>query len=299
MSAIDPYKLKISRLRILVAVAEYKNFSEAALYLEISQSAVSHAIASLENDLGVILFNRGRNGAELTAVGEQLIAPAKQILKLLQNIVNEANKSKGLEGGTVRLVAFRSAAAHILPATIAQFCRRFPLIKVNVTDVDENFEIENILRSNQADIGLVDSPCSPEFETWKMYREEYVVLLHRSFNIDQTSLTWEQLARYPLIISAKHSCSHKIRECLKRSPKAVNIAYQMHEDSSIVGMAVEKLGAAIMPLLAAEPIPEQLKVYHFPVPLNRTIQAATIKNALHTPAVFAFLDVLKNSAIGF
>jgi DNA-binding MarR family transcriptional regulator len=45
MSEIDPYKLKISQLRILVAVADSRNFSEAALNLEISQSAVSHAIA--------------------------------------------------------------------------------------------------------------------------------------------------------------------------------------------------------------------------------------------------------------
>jgi DNA-binding transcriptional LysR family regulator len=73
MSAINPYKLKISQLRTLVAVAEYSNFSEAALHLEISQSAVSHAIAALEAELGVILFHRGRNGADLTPVGKQLV----------------------------------------------------------------------------------------------------------------------------------------------------------------------------------------------------------------------------------
>ncbi|MEO0014798.1 MAG: hypothetical protein RLZZ535_3187, partial [Cyanobacteriota bacterium] len=104
MSAIDPYKLKISQLRILVEVANYRNFSEAALHLEISQSAVSHAIATLEAELGVILFNRGRNGADLTPVGEQLVLPAKEILNLLQKMVTEANRAKGLRGGNVRLV---------------------------------------------------------------------------------------------------------------------------------------------------------------------------------------------------
>ena len=70
MSTIDPYKLKISQLRTLVAVADYLNFSEAALHLKISQSSVSHAIATLETELGVILFHRGRNGAYPTPVGE-------------------------------------------------------------------------------------------------------------------------------------------------------------------------------------------------------------------------------------
>ncbi|MBW4535178.1 MAG: LysR family transcriptional regulator [Pleurocapsa minor HA4230-MV1] len=297
MSAIDPYKLKISQLRILVEVANYRNFSEAALHLEISQSAVSHAIATLEAELGVILFNRGRNGADLTPVGEQLVLPAKEILNLLQKMATEANRAKGLKGGNVRLVAFRSAATHILPALIAQFRRQFPLIKVSVTDIEEHFEIENILRSGQADIGIVDLPCSQEFETWEIYRDEYVVLLPRSLKLNQTRLTWEQLATYPLIISVNNSCSLKIRQYLQRSLKPVNIAYEMKQDSAMTSMAMQGLGAAILPQLATEPLPKQLKVYSLPIPLERIIEAAIVKNALHTPAVYAFLDVLKNYGV--
>ncbi|MGV2831099.1 LysR family transcriptional regulator [Myxosarcina sp. GI1(2024)] len=293
MSAIDPYKLKISQLRILVAVADYHNFSEAALHLEISQSAVSHAIATLETELGVILFHRGRNGANLTSVGKQLIVPAREILCLLQKIATEANRAKGLGGGNVRLLAFRSAATHILPSLMAQFRSKFPSIKIDVNDVDEHFEIESILRSSQADIGIVDLPCSEEFETWEIYRDEYVVLLRRSSKLKQTQLTWKQLAKFPLILSAKSSCSLAIRKYLQQSPKPVNIAYEMREDSTIVAIAMQGLGAAIMPRLAAEPIPEQLTVYSLPTPLERNIQAAMLKDALHTPAVFAFLDVLR------
>lgn len=297
MSAIDPYKLKISQLRILVEVANYRNFSEAALHLEISQSAVSHAIATLEAELGVILFNRGRNGADLTPVGEQLVLPAKEILNLLQKMATEANRAKGLKGGNVRLVAFRSAATHILPALIAQFRRQFPLIKVSVTDIEEHFEIENILRSGQADIGIVDVPCSQEIETWEIYHDEYVVLLPRSLKLNQTQLTWEQLATHPLIISVNNSCSLRIRQYLQRSPEPFNIAYEMKQDSAMIGMTMQGLGAAILPQLAAEPLPAQLKVYSLPIRLERIIQAAIVKNALHTPAVYAFIDVLKNYGV--
>ena len=59
-------------------------------------------------------------------------------------------------------------------------------------------------------------------------------------------------------------------------------------------MVMQGLGIAIMARLAAKPIPEGLKVYCLPVPLERIIKAAVVKNALHTPAVFAFLDALKN-----
>ena len=294
MSVIDPYKLKISQLRILVTVADYQNFSEAALHLDISQSAVSHAIATLETQLGVILFHRGRNGANLTNVGKQLIAPAKEILDLLQKMAIEANRAKGLKGGNVRLVSFRSAATHILPALISQFGNRFPSIEVSVNEVDEDIEIENWLRLGKADIGLIHIPYSENLETWEIQQDEYIVLLPNSLNLNQTKLTWKQLAAHPLIISSIGSCSTKVRQYLKRSPISLNIAYEMREDSTMVSMAIQGLGAAILPKLAAQPIPPQLNVYSLPVPLKRIIKAAVMKDALHTPAVFAFVDTLKN-----
>ena len=293
MSTIDPYKIKISQLRILVAVAVTQNFSEAALHLNISQSAVSHAMATLEADLGVILFNRGRNGAELTSVGAQLIEPAKQILDLLQNIVNEANRAKGLKGGIVRLVTFRSAATHILPPLISQFRRQFPLIKVSVKEVEEDIEIETLLRSGKADIGLIHLPNPEKLKTWEIYPDEYIVLLPSSQNLSQKQLTWQQLAKYPLILSSIDSCYTTVRKYLQQSPEALNIAYEMREDSTIVSMAIQGLGAAIIPELAARPIPSELQVYSLPIPLKRIIKAAIIEDALHTPAVFAFMDTLK------
>ena len=293
MSAIDPYKLKISQLRILVAVAEYRNFSEAALYLNISQSAVSHAIATLEAQLGINLFHRGRNGADLTHVGEQLVLPAKEILNLLQKMASEANRAKGLSGGNVRLVSFRSAATHILSPLIAQFRRQFPLIDVSVIEAEEDNETKSLLHSGKADIGLIHLPNSNKLRTQEIYRDEYVVLLSKN-SIEQTKLTWEQLAKYPLIISSIDSCSTTVRQYLERSPKPLDIAYEMREDSTIVSMAIQGLGAAIIPLLAATPVPAELKVYSLPTPLERIIKTAILKDALHTPAVFAFLDTLKN-----
>ena len=294
MSAIDPYKLKISQLRILVAVAEYKNFSEAALQLELSQSAVSHAIATLESQLGVILFHRGHGGADLTHVGEQLVVPAREILNLLQKMATEANRAKGLKGGNVRIVSFRSAATHILPPMIARFRQQLPSIEVSVTETDEDIRIENLLSSGKADIGLIHLPASEDLETWKIQRDEYVVLLPHSLNLSQTKLTWKQLATYPLIISSIGSCSTKVRQHLQRSPEPLRIAYEMREDSTMISMAIQGLGAAIMPLLAATPVPPELKVYSLPTPLERIIKIAIAKDALHTPAVYAFLDTLKN-----
>jgi len=60
---MNPWKLKLSQIRALLAVAEYRNFSEAALQLAVTQSTISHAIATLENELGVVVFHRTTRGA--------------------------------------------------------------------------------------------------------------------------------------------------------------------------------------------------------------------------------------------
>lgn len=76
----------------------------------------------------------------------------------------------------------------------------------------------------------------------------------------------------------------------------LNIDYELSEDSTIVSMVMQGLGAAILPRLAAEPIPAEVKVYSFPVDFERVIGVAVLRDALLVPAVFAFLDVVKGAA---
>jgi DNA-binding transcriptional LysR family regulator len=294
MNRINPYKLKISQLRALVAIADHKNFSEAALHLDLSQSAISHAIANLEDELGVLLLSRGRHGANPTPVGERVIAQSRQVLQLLEGIVKEANREKGLQGGQVRIAAFRSVATHILPSVIARFRRQFPAITVAITEFDDFAGVEQSLRESHADIGFTYLPSGEEFETWELLRDDYVALLPPNSGFRSPKITWEQLAAYPLIVPATNSCSLKIRNHLRTAEYPLKFAYEVREDSTIVSMVMQNLGAAILPRLAAEPVPLGIQVCSLPVPLQRIIGTAVITNALHTPAVYAFLDALKN-----
>lgn len=91
--------VKLSQLQILLATAKAGSFSEAALSLSISQSAVSHAISALEEGLGVILCSRGRHGARLSPVGQRILNHAQIILDETTAIEKEANLAKGIEGG--------------------------------------------------------------------------------------------------------------------------------------------------------------------------------------------------------
>lgn len=294
MTSIYQGQLKTSQLRALVAIAEYGKFGEAALQLGISQSGISHAIATLEEELGVSLLVRHYQQTRCTPIGKQIVRQARQVLQLLEQIEENADRAKGLHGGIVRVASFRSAATYLLPKAIARFRSRFPDVSIHLSEHNDYPDVEQKLYSNDADIGLTFLPTTEKLETWEVYRDEYVVLLPSTFKTPESSLTWEQLGTYPLImLPESHSCCARIHaHCLAFGQK-LNVILTTDEDSTQVNMVAQGLGATIIPRLAAEPIPDTVRVFSLPVPLTRRIGISVLVNALHTPAVFAFLETFR------
>jgi DNA-binding transcriptional LysR family regulator len=290
-------QIKLFQLKVLIAVADWGSFSEAGQQLQMSQSAVSYAIASLEEELGVLLFSRGRYGAKLTPVGEQIVDRARRIGNLIDDIEKQANLAKGLGGGHVRIASFRSAATHILPDAIAEFCRCYPAIAVSIADYDDRPNVETDLRQGRADIGISYLPTSSDFETWELMRDEMVAFFPPDFKPKQTRLSWDDLTTYPLIMAPDgDGCDEMTYTHCQQYGITLRATYQIRSDATIMNMVARGLGAAISPRLAAEPIPAEVKVYSLPVPLYRIICIAVLADALLTPAAYAFLDQLKKAS---
>ena len=299
MNEINDCKVKISQLRAIVAVADRGNFSSAALDLELSQSTISHAIATLEEELGVVLLLRGRHGATLTPMGEQVIQEARQVLQLVGTIQEKANKARRLQIGQVRVACVRSIATNILPKIIAQFRGKFPEISVVITDYDRYAEVEQALREGKADVGLTILPTTAEFETWELFRDEFVALLPPGALHPNMPPSWEELVNYPMILNTR-SVQHNrvVHNHLLQFGQTLKVDYEVREDSTILSMVKQGLGATVMARLAAEPVPDGIQVKSLPVPLERVIAVATLADALLSREVFAFLDILKDTSQG-
>lgn len=296
MGVDRPNQLKLSQLQVLIAAADCGSFSEAALRLQLSQSAVSYAIATLEADLGVVLFSRGRYGATLTPVGEQIVDRARQVMYLMEDITKQADLARGLRGGHVRISSFRSPATHILPDVIAAFCHRYPAIAISIADYDDRPDVEEDLRKGRADLGITYLPVSSEFEVWELMRDEIVAMFPPRFEPEAgNQLNWTELTTYPLIMAPDgDGCDAMVYAHCTKYGITLHPTYQIRSDATIVNMVAKGLGAAIGPRLAAEPIPDGVKVYSLPVPLFRVICVAVLGNALLTPAAYAFLELLRS-----
>ncbi|MGO4852904.1 LysR substrate-binding domain-containing protein [Phaeovulum sp. W22_SRMD_FR3] len=118
------------QLRSLVAIATHGTFARAAEAVHLTPSAVSQQIQALEQELGVLLFERSSRPPRLTTQGSQCLDMAREMLRLAEDT------KAGLRGdrisGTLMLGSVRSSALNLLPAAIVQMRHRYPALKTNL-----------------------------------------------------------------------------------------------------------------------------------------------------------------------
>lgn len=118
------------QLRSLVAIASQGTFAKAAEVVNLTPSAVSQQIQSLEQELGAVLFERSSRPPKLTPHGIQVLEMASDILRLAED--TKASLRGDRIAGTLMLGSVRSSAMNLLPSAIVQMQNRFPLLKTNL-----------------------------------------------------------------------------------------------------------------------------------------------------------------------
>jgi LysR family transcriptional regulator of abg operon len=126
--------MKLHHLRNVVAVVDRGSLRAGAKHLGLAQPAMSRSIKELEQELGVVLFQRNKFGMTLTAVGEIFVRRARGMMAELQRTLDEIEQAKGVDFGEITVAM--SAAGHLalLPSMIGPFRRRFPNIRIKVVE---------------------------------------------------------------------------------------------------------------------------------------------------------------------
>lgn len=117
---------------IFDAVARQGSFNKAAQQLHLTPSAISHAIAVMEEELGFALFNRGKNGVSMTSYGASLYPSIRDVLNSDEALKQSIARLNGLEKGKVKLGVFNSVCASLLPGLLKSFAAHYPQIEIEV-----------------------------------------------------------------------------------------------------------------------------------------------------------------------
>ena len=138
------------KLKIFHVVAEAGSFTSATVILNISQSAISRQIQSLEEDLKVKLFERHARGLTLTQNGEYVYKTAHEVISKLKEIENSLGDQKNKPTGKLAITTVRSFGTHWLTPRIQEFMNLNPEIEVELIFDDKELD----LSTRQADIGI-------------------------------------------------------------------------------------------------------------------------------------------------
>ena len=147
-------KTGLFELGAALVVAQRKSFRQAAIELGMSPSAVSHAIAGLEERLGVRLFNRSTRSVALTDAGQQFLQRMHPALDEIRAALSEVAELRGQVGGTLRLNASEPAARFLMKAFVPTFLRRYP--DVNIDIVSDGRMIDIVAEGFDAGVRLLE-----------------------------------------------------------------------------------------------------------------------------------------------
>ena len=170
--------ITLTQLEYIVAIDEYRHFATAAEKCFVTQPTLSMQIKKLEDELGVIIFDRSRQPVGPTDLGAKLIEQARMTLSATQRIKEIIQEEQQEVEGTLKIGIIPTLAPYLLPVFIGPYIRKYPAVKVEVEELVSE-EIIRRLKRDILDVGLFVTPYHDEKIVERpVFYEEMLVYAH-------------------------------------------------------------------------------------------------------------------------
>ncbi|MBA5978874.1 LysR family transcriptional regulator [Pseudomonas sp. MD195_PC81_125] len=285
--------MTLTQLEIFSLVAELRGFTLAAHRLGISQSAVSHAMKSLEQELGVELLRRHSSQVELTDIGKQVLQRARAMLGLANTLRQEAADARGMKSGTLRIGSFGpTASIKLLPRILQRYRQVHPGIEVHI-DEGPDRQVLQWLEERRIDVGFVVLP-EERFDTFALVEDQMVALLPLGHPLAASAaLSLQDLCADPFVLTEAGS-AELVSRLFTAARLQPNIRYRCSQLLSTLdvvsrGDAVTVVAEGSLP---DDPAPRYVKKPLLPA-VQRLIGLAVLDQRQASPATRAFIELAK------
>lgn len=244
--------MEIRQLQYFLGVATELHFSKASEKLFIAQPALSRQIQQLEENLGVMLFERDKRNVKLTPAGEFLREEATQLLSQLENISKKTQAIHKGEEGEIRIGYPGSAIYSVIPPLLSNLKLHFPQIRAKLAEVLEDDLFGN-LKNYQLDVGFIREPFSDKLLSTKVIFEEcFALILPENHAITPENFTsLAQVKDESFILPPRHTGSvyydMLIRMC-EREGFLPNVTHESNYGATILRLVEHNLGVSLMPI---------------------------------------------------
>lgn len=291
--------MTITQLKYALAIAEHKNFTKAAEKCFVTQPTLSTQIQKLEDELNIVIFDRGKKPIEVTDVGRKIIFQARNIVNEADRIQDIVDQQKGFIGGEFKLGIIPTIMPTLLPMFLKSFIKKHPKVKLKIEELTTEEIIERIAEGH-LDAAIAATPL--ENETIKervLYFEPFVSYipkghrLHSNKKINVSDLDIGDM----LLLEDGHCFRDGVINLCKVFKNHTDDQFQLESGSieTLIKLSNEGLGMTLLPYLHTLDIKEKEKenLHHFNEPTPaREVSLIYHKSELKMQIIEALQDVI-------
>src|SRR5262245_57198552 len=240
--------MELHQLRYALAVAEHGTFTAAAAACFVAQPSLSRAVANLEDELGVALFDRLGRRTVPTDAGVAFARGAREVLRTIDTLRADVAAVTGVVSGHLDLVALPTLAVDPVTPLVGAFRAAHPGVTIHLAHPDDTDELIHLVRSGASELGITELPVqSTRLTTHPLGRQELVAILPPGTPRPR-QLDLADLARRPLVTQPPGTST---RDALDIAMGAIGasalVAVQTDQREAIVPLVLAGAGAALVP----------------------------------------------------
>ena len=278
--------MTLNELRYIVAVAQHRHFGRAAEACHVSQPTLSVAVKKLEDELGLLLFERAKSDVSLTPVGQQIVEQAQRVLEEVEGVRSLASHGRDPLNAPLKIGAIYTIGPYLFPSLIPVLHERAPQMPL-IVDESYTAVLREKLKQGELDVIVIALPFDePGVVTLPIYDESFVTLLPSGHDWLQTKekVKAKKLAdESVLLLGAGHCFREQVLEvcpeCVGKSDSVGSMQKTVEGSSleTIRHMVASGMGITVLPCSAAQSSysPNILGIREFeaPVPSRRVALA--------------------------
>lgn len=275
-------------------IVENKSFTRAAEALGYTQAAVSQMVRTLEKELGITLFLRGRKEVCLTAEGQRLYPFIRKLVHSHSELISRAEEINGLDSGEIRIGTFSSMSQRLLPGVMNDFSKLYPGIKF-VLSPGDNTTLPEQIRSGMIDFGFVYPEASQGLTCPPICRDRFLAVFPEAHPLaKKKSVSLKTMAEQPLIIVDEGGVN-TVLKAFDSSNITPNVKYRIHDDNTILSMVEKGIGVSILPSMILGKSAYRLVTVPISTPVERTVGMAYLSEELLSVAAKRFIGFMKEN----
>jgi DNA-binding transcriptional LysR family regulator len=239
--------MEIYQLRTFLAVARLRHLTRAAEQLHLTQPAVSKQIKALEQELGVLLFERQPTGMVLTSEGQALFPMAERTLFSAMELLNHSRVLRGEVAGEVTIGTVIDPDTLRLGAFLGALLAYFPKVRARLQHGISGWVLERV-RGGDLDAGFYLGPVlDPDITSLPLCTLQYVVIAPPEWKERMAQADWAALAAMPWIGTPVHSSQHRlVRAMFAERGLSVTPVIEADQEASMVSLVRTGVGLATM-----------------------------------------------------